>query len=119
MSKLEVSRETWEDSLAHTQHPVNFFDAKPMENIGHQRLESHVLHTSNVLGSLEILRGPIQSTLSGIVDKVLHQGIRKQSWVGRQKIGVKREGPEMHGGVGDAMSGVGYGAGYAVMFEMG
>jgi len=48
-----------------------------MENIGHQRLESHVLHTSNVLGSLEILRGPIQSALSGIVDKVLQQGIRK------------------------------------------
>jgi hypothetical protein len=49
-----------------------------MENIGHQRLESHVLHTSNVLSSLEILRGPIQSALSGIVDKVLQQGIRKQ-----------------------------------------
>jgi hypothetical protein len=90
-----------------------------MENVGHQRLESHVFHASDVLGSLEILRGPIQSTLSGIVDKVLHQGIRKQSWVGRQKIGLKREGPEMHGGVGDATSGGGYGAGYAVMFEMG
>ena len=49
-----------------------------MKNVGHQRLESHVLHASNVLGSLEILRSTIQSTLSGIVDKVLQQGIRKQ-----------------------------------------
>jgi hypothetical protein len=78
MSILEVFRRIREDSLAHTQHPVNFLDTKPMEDIGHQRLESHVLHTSNVLGSLEILRGPIQSALSGIVDKVLQQGVRKQ-----------------------------------------
>jgi len=76
------------DLLAHTQHPVNFLDSKPMKNIGHQRLESHILHTSNVLGSLEVLRGTIQSTLSGIVDKVLHQGIRKQSRAGRRKIEV-------------------------------
>jgi hypothetical protein len=78
MSILEVFRRIREDSLAHTQHPVDFLDTKPMENIGHQRLESHVLHASNVLGSLEILRGPIQSALSGIVDKVLQQGVRKQ-----------------------------------------
>jgi hypothetical protein len=107
MSKLEVSRETWEDSLAHTQHPVNFFDAKPMENIGHQRLESHVLHTSNVLGSLEILRGPIQSALSGIVDKVLQQGIRKQlGKKDKSKVG-RRVRPECMGVWGKPMSGEG------------
>jgi hypothetical protein len=90
-----------------------------MENIRHQRLESHVLHTSDVLGSLEILRGPIQPALSGIVDKVLQQGIRKQSWEKGQKNGGRWIMPNMHGSVGDAMSGERNDAGYAVMFEMG
>jgi hypothetical protein len=78
-----------------------------MENIGHQRLESHVLHTSNVLGSLEILRGPIQSALSGIVDKVLQQGIRKQHREKDKKQGGRRARPECMGVWGKPMSGVG------------
>ena len=90
-----------------------------MEDIGHQRLESHVLHTSNVLGPLEILRSPIQSTLSRIVDKVLQQGIRKQFWEKGRKNGGRRVRPEVHGGVGETLTGEGDDAGYAVMFEMG
>ncbi len=90
-----------------------------MKNIGHQRLESHVLHSGNILGSLEILRGAIQSTLSGIVDKVLHQGIRKYSWAGRRMIGWRRIGPEMHWEVGYAMGGGECDVRYAGMIEMG
>jgi hypothetical protein len=90
-----------------------------MKNVGHQRLESHVLHASNVLGPLEILRSTIQSTLSGIVDKVLQQGIRKQFWKRQRKVGGMRVRPGMYGGVGEAMSGEEIDAGYAVMFEMG
>ena len=55
-------------SLAHAEHPINLLDAEPMENIGHQRLETHVLHTRNILGSLKVLRSSVQPTLSGIVD---------------------------------------------------
>jgi hypothetical protein len=68
-----------------------------MKNVGHQRLESHVLHAGNVLGPLEILRSTIQSTLSGIVDKVLQQGIRKQFWKRQRKIGGMRQDRECMG----------------------
>jgi hypothetical protein len=90
-----------------------------MKNVGHQRLESHVLHASNVLGPLEILRSTIQSTLSGIVDKVLQQGIRKQFLEKKTKGWGYAVRPGMYGGVGEAMSGEEIDAGYAVMFEMG
>jgi hypothetical protein len=72
-----------QDLLAHTQHSVNFLDSKPVQNIGHQSLESHILHARNILCSLEILRGPVRSTLSGVVNKVLQQGIRKPTWGGQ------------------------------------
>jgi hypothetical protein len=48
-----------------------------VQNIGHQSLESHILHARNILCSLEILRGPVRSTLSRVVNEVLQQGIRK------------------------------------------
>jgi hypothetical protein len=42
-----------------------------MENIGHQSLESHILHTGDIFGSFEIFRGTVRSTLSRIIDEVL------------------------------------------------
>lgn len=39
-----------------------------MQNVWHQGLEAHVLHTGNVFGASEIVRSPIFPTLSGIVD---------------------------------------------------
>jgi hypothetical protein len=59
------------DLLAHTQHPIDLLDTEPMKNIGHQRLETHVLHTRNILRPLEILRCAVQSTFPGVVDKIL------------------------------------------------
>lgn len=41
--------------LAHAEHSVNLLDSEPVENIWHQSLEAHILHTGDVLGSLEIL----------------------------------------------------------------
>jgi hypothetical protein len=57
--------------LAHTQHSVDFLYSKPMENIGHQGLESHVFYPSDIFRSFEILRGTVRSSLSGIVYEVL------------------------------------------------
>jgi hypothetical protein len=57
--------------LAHTQHSVDFLYSKPMENIGHQGLESHILYPSNIFRSFEILRGTVRTSLSCIVYKVL------------------------------------------------
>jgi hypothetical protein len=57
--------------LAHTQHSINLLYSKPMKNIRHQGLESHILHAGNILRSFEILRGTVRSSLSRIVYKVL------------------------------------------------
>jgi hypothetical protein len=57
--------------VAHTQHSIYLLDTQPMENIGHQSLESHILHTGDIFGSFEIFRGTVRSTLSRIVDEVL------------------------------------------------
>ena len=75
-----------------------------MKNIGHQCLETHVLHTSNVFGSLEVFRGAIQSTLSSVVDQVLHQGIRRHIRADDEGLGFVG-GIGMHGGVGYAVTG--------------
>jgi hypothetical protein len=63
------------DLLAHTQHPINLLDTEPVQNVRHQCLKSHVFDTCNVFCTLEVLRGTVQSTLSGIVDKILCQRI--------------------------------------------
>jgi hypothetical protein len=47
-----------------------------MENIGHQGLESHVLDTGDIFGSLEIFRCSIKPTLSGVVHEILPASVR-------------------------------------------
>ena len=54
-------------SLAHAQHPVNLGDTKPVEDVGHQGLEAHILDTCDVFGSLEIVRCTILPAFSGVV----------------------------------------------------
>lgn len=49
-----------------------------MKNIRHQRLESHILDTGNILGTLEILRGAVRSSLSRVVDQVLQHSISRR-----------------------------------------
>lgn len=60
-----------QNSLAHAQHSVNLLDTKPVENVRHQGLETHVLDASDVLSSFEIFRSTIRPSLSGIVDEIL------------------------------------------------
>lgn len=89
--------------LAHAKHSVNLGYSKPVKDIGHQRLETHVLHACNVLGSFEILRSAIQTTFSSIIHKILHQGIRKLS----RDLGTgRRVGAEVDAGERDFGSGV-------------
>lgn len=59
--------------LAHTQHSVDLLYSKPMENIGHKRLESHIFHAGNIFRAFEILRSTIQPTLACIVNQILNQ----------------------------------------------
>lgn len=53
--------------LAHAEHAVNLLDAEPVQNVRHQSLESHVLDSGNVLGSLEVVRGTVLTSFPGIV----------------------------------------------------
>lgn len=59
------------DLLAHAQHPVNLLDTKPVQDVRHKGLEAHVLHTGDVLGTLEVIRGAIGTPLSSVVDDCL------------------------------------------------
>jgi hypothetical protein len=56
------------DILAHTHHSVDLCYAKPVEDVWHQCLESHVLHSCHIFGPLEVFRCSIGTTLSGIVN---------------------------------------------------
>lgn len=56
-----------------------------MQDVRHQCLESHILHACNVLSALEILRGPIKSTLSSVVHQVLQNAISYQLRVRQSK----------------------------------
>lgn len=62
--------------LAHTQHAIYLLDSKPVQDIRHQGLESHILHASNILSPFEVLGGAIGRPLSSIVDKVLQTPVR-------------------------------------------
>ena len=57
--------------LGHGQHPVNLSDAEPMKDIGHERLEPHVLDARDILGALEVLARPVLSAFSCVVYEVL------------------------------------------------
>lgn len=55
-------------SLAHAQHAVDLLDAKPVQDVGHEGLEAHVLDAGNVLRPLEILGRAVLAALPGVVD---------------------------------------------------
>lgn len=59
------------DILAHTHHSVDFLYAKPVEDVWHQCLKSHVLHSCHIFGPLEVFGCSIGTTLSGIVNEIL------------------------------------------------
>lgn len=73
--------------VGHAKHSVNLGNAEPMEDIGHESLESHIFHASNVLSSkgvskftslhtgyfhlpLKVFRGLVRSALPSIVDQI-------------------------------------------------
>lgn len=41
--------------ITHRDHIINLCDTQPMQDIGHQSLEPHVLDSSNELGGCEVL----------------------------------------------------------------
>lgn len=57
--------------LAHTHHSVDFRYAKPVEDVWHQCLKSHVFYSCHIFGPLKVFRCSVGTTLSGIVNEVL------------------------------------------------
>ena len=43
--------------VTHRDHVVDFLDTEPVEDIGHQRLESHILDTGDKFCGLEVSVG--------------------------------------------------------------
>lgn len=52
------------------RHSINLGDTKPVKNIRHQSLETHVFDTSDIFRSLEVFACTISTTLSCVVNKV-------------------------------------------------
>ena len=56
--------------ITHANHMIHLLDPEPVQNVGHECLESHILHTSNHLGRLEVAVSTVTTTLAEIVDEV-------------------------------------------------
>ena len=56
--------------VTHRHHVVDLPDTKPVKNIGHERLETHVLDTGDELSRLEVLVRRVAAPLSEVVDEV-------------------------------------------------
>jgi hypothetical protein len=52
-------------------HAINLGNTKPVQNVGHQSLEAHVLDSRNVLCSFEVHARRIRAPLASIVDQIL------------------------------------------------
>src|SRR5689334_21763443 len=59
--------------VAHGDEAVDARDAQPMQHVGHQLLEAHVLQAGDAFGALEISRGAVAALLpfAGVVDQEL------------------------------------------------
>lgn len=54
-------------SLAHAQHAVNLLDSQPVENVGHESLETHVFDARDILRPFEIIRSAVCAAFAGVV----------------------------------------------------
>lgn len=58
---------TVQDLLAHAQHSVDLGDPKPVQNIRHESLETHVFDAGYIFGPLEVVGCTIFSTFPRVV----------------------------------------------------
>lgn len=60
-------------SVRHGDHVVDLLNSEPVEDVGHEELEPHVLDTGDHLGRLEVSVGRVTSSLSRVVDEVCEE----------------------------------------------
>lgn len=59
----EISGQCWSYShIAHRNHVVDLLDSQPMQDVGHECLEPHILDTSDELGRLEVSISAVTAT---------------------------------------------------------
>lgn len=56
--------------VGHAQHAVDLLDAEPVQDVGHEGLEAHVLDAGDVLGALEVLARAVGAPLARVVHEV-------------------------------------------------
>lgn len=59
--------------VAHRHHVVDLLDTQPVQNVGHERLESHVLHTGDELSRLEVLVSGVTTTFAEVVHEIPYE----------------------------------------------
>ena len=56
--------------IAHRHHVVDLLDTEPVQHVGHERLETHVLDARDEFRRFEVLVGGVTATLAQVVDQV-------------------------------------------------
>ena len=67
---LALEREEGDAHVAHRDHIVDLRDAEPVQDVGHERLEAHVLHACDELRGLEVLVRGVAAALAQVVHEV-------------------------------------------------
>lgn len=61
--------------ITHGDHVVDLLNAKPMQHVRHQRLETHILDSSDELGGFEVLVCRVAATFAKVVHKISNRSI--------------------------------------------
>lgn len=75
--KINNSRKVY-SHIAHGDHVVDLLDTKPVEDVGHESLETHVLHASDELRRREVLVGGVATAFAEVVHEVSGTEVRLQ-----------------------------------------
>lgn len=67
---VQVVRGKGSVHVTHRNHVVDFLDTEPVQDVGHECLEAHVLDTRDELCRFEVLVGGVTTPLPQVVDKV-------------------------------------------------
>ena len=54
--------------VAHRDHIINLLYPQPVQDVGHERLESHVLYACDELRGFEVLVSRVAAPFSEVVD---------------------------------------------------
>ena len=56
--------------ITHADHVVDLGNTEPVEDVGHERLETHVFYTGDNFGGAEVFIGGVAAAFAEVVDEV-------------------------------------------------